>query len=179
MAITAEAALQALRAAVLTAHGSAVDVWVGQSDQVRTGLRYVVTPMSDLPRGFPAETGGIGDENLVVERARSARYQVMGYGEATGPGLQRLADLLFAPSSGLARALRTAGCSPIRTSEVRDMAAYYQTGMEPRFSLDVTLEYVLSTTVEPAVGEVAAIEADVIDGPGTWEAEPAVVVPDP
>ena len=178
MPITAEAATQAVRAAVAAAAGvAATAVRVGNADPVRgSSAYYVVTPIADTEIGYPTSTGGIDATPLVLTQTREASLQVMGYGEGTKAKLQALVAHLLSPRSSIAIALRSAGCSVIRFTGPRDMSAFYQTGTEPRFTLDLTIQYVLDVTASAALDAVAAIEVDLYTVDGI-EAEPAVVVP--
>lgn len=179
MPITAEASLQAVRAAVISAAGVAGSaVRVGDGDPVRgASTYYVVTPITDQPIGYPTSTGGTDATPLTLTQTREAVVQVSGYGQATQAKLQALCAHLLSPMSGIAITFRAAGCSLIRVVGPRNMSAYYQTGTEPRFVLDLTIQYVLQVTETAALDAVAAIEVDLYTVDGI-EAEPALVVPE-
>lgn len=179
MPTTAEQALQAVRAAVASAAGVALTtVRVGNSDPVRGSAApyYVVTTITDLPVTYTTSTGGIDADSLVLTQTREASYQIMGYGQTTLAKLQALCAHLLSPRSSVAIAFKTAGCSTIRVSGPRDMSAYYQTGTEPRYALDLTIQYVLEVTVAAALEAIEAIEANVATVDGI-DIDPAVVIP--
>ena len=178
MPITAEAATQAVRAAVASAAGVAATlVRVGNADPVAgSSAYYVVTTITDQATGYPTSTGGIGATALTLRQTREASLQILGVGQGTQAKLQALVAHLLSPRSSIAIAFRAAGCSVIRFVGPRDMSAFYQTGTEPRFTLDITIQYVLEVTANAALGDVDAIEVDLYTADGI-EVEPAVVVP--
>ena len=177
MPTTAEQALQAVRAAVASAAGAALTtVRVGNSDPVRgASSYYVVTTITDLPVTYTTSTGGIDATPLVLTQTREALYQVMGYGQTTLAKLQALCAHLLSPRSSVAITFKAAGCSTIRITGPRDMSAYYQTGTEPRYALDLTIQYVLEVTTAAALEAIEAIEANVATVDGI-DIDPAVIV---
>ena len=178
MPTTAEQALQAVRAAVASAAGVALTtVRAGNSDPVRgASPYYVVTTITDLPVTYTTSTGGIDAAPLVLTQTREASFQIMGYGQTTLAKLQALCAHLLSPRSSVAIAFKAAGCSTIRVSGPRDMSAYYQTGTEPRYALDLTIQYVLEVTVAATLEAIEAIEANVATVDGI-DIDPAVVIP--
>lgn len=163
MAITAEQALQAVAAAVETASGGTA-VWIAQSDQVRPSAApyYTVTLASDEAEGFPETTAESRSTpySMTVVGVQVARFTVQGFGEGTDVTLRKLGRFVFVPVTALGAALRTAGVYPQRVGPVKDIAAFFKSGFEPRFSRDLIASYVISDSPAVSAAQAAGIQVD-------------------
>lgn len=178
MAITSEAAQQAVRAAVSTADGASRDVWIGQSNAVRGATAYyTVQRVSDVQLGYPVESRP--SDVYTVKDVRQVRFQITGFGEETYEPLCRLASLVLVPGSALGAAIRTAGVLPQRATGPRNVSALYRSGTMPQYVLDLAVQYTRADTPDLGTDDATGITVDLHErGGGDIDWEPAVVVPE-
>lgn len=142
--------------AALAATAPSITVMRGQSDAVRQGTPYLsVIQITTTPIGYPdATTAGA---TTTARDNQEVRYQINAVGEAAVSALEDFHALLQLADSVPATSLRQDGVGVLDRGSVRDMGAYYKTGIEPRAMLEIRVNFVWSATATLSTEAAVAV----------------------